>query len=179
MKVKNSNNIYKSFRRIHGFEGEFRSYTTQEIFTTQTSKNQRVKILKLSDGVGLCLEINDDLMALEVNQDFLHRQMVKLGASNLNIKPRNIVILGGGDGGILKHCLKLKPRSVKVLELEEEMVQICKKYLPHISEGAFEDSRTKMIYGNAFDTIKKTDNGITKLYDLHDHTYKFKNTSGG
>ena len=121
MKVKNSNNIYKSFRRIHGFEGEFRSYTTQEIFTTQTSKNQRVKILKLSDGVGLCLEINDDLMALEVNQDFLHRQMVKLGASNLNIKPRNIVILGGGDGGILKHCLKLKPRSVKLLELEEDM----------------------------------------------------------
>ena len=46
----------------------------------------------MSDGVGLCLEINDDLMALEVNQDFLHRQMVKLGASNLNIKPRNIVI---------------------------------------------------------------------------------------
>ena len=155
MKVKNSNNIYKSFRRIHGFEGEFRSYTTQEIFATQTPKNQTVKILKLSDGIGLCLEINDDLMALEVNQDFLHKQMVKLGASNLNIKARNIVILGGGDGGILKHCLKLKPRSVKVLELEEEMVQICKKYLPHISEGAFEDSRTKMIYGNAFNTIKK------------------------
>ena len=118
-------------------------------------KIKRVKILKVSDGVGLCLEINDDLMALEVNQDFLHEQMVKLGVSNLNTKPRNIVVLGGGDGGILKHCLKVKPRSVKVLELEEEMVQICKKYLPHISEGAFEDSKAKMIYGNAFDTIKK------------------------
>ncbi len=32
---------------------------------------------------------------------------------------------------------------------------------------------------DAFDTIRKTDNGIQKLYDLHDHTYKFTNTSGG
>ena len=32
---------------------------------------------------------------------------------------------------------------------------------------------------DAFDTIRKTDNGVQKLYDLHDHTYKFTNTSGG
>ena len=31
---------------------------------------------------------------------------------------------------------------------------------------------------DAFDTIRKSDNGITKLYDLHDHTYEFTNTSG-
>ena len=32
---------------------------------------------------------------------------------------------------------------------------------------------------DAFDTIRKTDNGVQKLYDLHDHTYAFTNTSGG
>jgi len=32
---------------------------------------------------------------------------------------------------------------------------------------------------DAFDTIRKTDNGIQKLYDLHDHTFEFTNTSGG
>ena len=31
---------------------------------------------------------------------------------------------------------------------------------------------------DAFDTIRKTDNGIQKLYDLHDHTFEFTNTSG-
>tara|TARA_R110000824_G_scaffold107055_3_gene252981 strand:+ start:6124 stop:6855 length:732 start_codon:yes stop_codon:yes gene_type:complete len=181
VKLKNSNKTYQSFRRIHGFEGEFRSYTTHEIFTTETPKNQRVKILKVSDGVGLCLEINDDLMALEVNQDFLHEQMVKLGVSNLNTKPRNIVVLGGGDGGILKHCLKVKPRSVKVLELEEEMVQICKKYLPHISEGAFEDSKAKMIYGNAFDTIKKIRKNSQHLFfiDMADCASDVENQTFG
>ena len=32
---------------------------------------------------------------------------------------------------------------------------------------------------DAFDTIRKTHNGIQKLYDLHDHTFEFTNTSGG
>ena len=32
---------------------------------------------------------------------------------------------------------------------------------------------------DAFDTVRKKDNGVTKLYDLHDHTFAFTNTSGG
>ena len=32
---------------------------------------------------------------------------------------------------------------------------------------------------DAFDTIRKKDSGVLKLYDLHDHTFEFTNTSGG
>tara|TARA_Y100001963_G_scaffold111714_1_gene154587 strand:- start:1094 stop:1825 length:732 start_codon:yes stop_codon:yes gene_type:complete len=155
MNTKKPNKTYTTFRQIHGFSGAVESYQTEEIFSTKTKQSQNIKILKLSNGVGLCLELNDDLMALECNEDLLHHQMVKLGVSNLNTKARNITILGGGDGGILKHCLVQRPRSVKVLELDREIVQICQKYLPHISDGAFKDRRVKLIYGDAFETIKK------------------------
>ena len=155
MNTKKPNKTYTTFRQIHGFDGTVQSYQTEEIFSTKTRQNQNVRILKLSGGVGLCLELNDDLMALQCNEDFLHGQMVKLAVSNLNAKPRNITILGGADGGVLKHCLKRKPYSVKVLELDKEMIQICQKHLPHISEGAFNDKRVKIIHGDAFNTIKK------------------------
>lgn len=155
MNTKGLNKTYTTFRQIHGFDGTVESYQTEEILCKKTKQNQNIKVLKLSKGVGLCLELNDDLMALQCNEDFLHGEMVKLGTSNLNAKARNITILGGGDGGVLKHCLKLNPRSVKVLELDRDVVRICQKYLPHISEGAFENPRTKMIYGDAFETIKK------------------------
>ena len=155
MNTKKPNKTYTTFRQIHGFGGTVQSYETEEIFSTKTNQNQNVKILKLSNGVGLCLELNDDLMALQCNEDFLHAQMVKLGVSNLNTKARNITILGGGDGGILKHCLKLNPRSVRVLELDRDVVKVCQKYLPHISEGAFKNPKTKILYGDAFVTIKK------------------------
>ena len=32
---------------------------------------------------------------------------------------------------------------------------------------------------DAFDTIRKKDSGVSKLYDLHDHTFEFTNTSDG
>ena len=153
--MSRKNKKYVNFRRIHGFNNDICSYETEEIFSTKTRHNQLLKILKLSNGVGLCLELNDDLMTLQCNQNFLHQQMVELGASNLKAKPPNITILGGGDGGVLKHCLNLRPRSVKVLELDEDVVNICKKYLPHVSDKALDNVKAKIIYGNAFNTIKK------------------------
>ena len=56
---------------------------------------------------------------------------------------------------ILKSCLKLNPRSVKLLELDGEIIKICQKYLPHISKNAFKDKRVKTILGDAFNNIKK------------------------
>ena len=125
MNTKELNKTYTTFRQIHGFGGTVESYQTEEIFCTKTKQDQNVKILKLSKGVGLCLELNGDLMALQCNEDFLHGEMVKLGISNSNAKARNITILGGGDGGVLKHCSKLNPRSVKVLELDRDAKNIC------------------------------------------------------
>ena len=51
--------------------------------------------------------------------------------------------------------LEAKTSLGKVLELDKEIIQICQKHLPHISEGAFKDKRVKIIYGDAFNTIKK------------------------
>ena len=141
--------------QVHGFGSSVKSYKVEEIISTKTKRKQNVKVLKLSGGVGLCLEINDDLMALQCNEGFLHNQMVELGRSNTNAKRPNITILGGGDGGILKSCLNLNPRSVKLLELDDEIIKICQKYLPHISKNAFKDKRVKTILGDAFDNIKK------------------------
>ncbi len=94
-------------------------------------------------------------MALQCNADFLHNQMVHLATSNLNVKRPNIAILGGGDGGLLKFCLKINPRSVKLLELDQEVITVCKKYLSHLSKGSFKDERVKIIIGDAFENIKK------------------------
>ena len=32
---------------------------------------------------------------------------------------------------------------------------------------------------DAYDTVKKSDSGTMKLYDLHEHSFKFENSSGG
>ena len=94
-------NKTRSYLKIHGFDAECRSYDIEEIHSRRTKVGQQIRIVKLSNNVGKCLELNDDLMALQCNADFLHDQMVHLATSNLNTKRPNITILGGGDGGLL------------------------------------------------------------------------------
>jgi|TARA_B100000287_G_C20608382_1_gene771051 spermidine synthase len=148
-------NKTRSYLKIHGFDNECRSYDIQEIHSRTSKAGQQIRIVKLSNNVGKCLELNDDLMALQCNADFLHDQMVHLATSNLNTKRPNIAILGGGDGGLLKSCLKINPRSIKLLELDQEVITVSKKYLSHLSKGSFKDERVKIIIGDAFENIKK------------------------
>ena len=48
----------------------------------------------------------------------------------------------------------------------------------HIPNNVLQIDLNRFRHPDAFDTIRKTDSGVQKLYDLHDHTFEFTNTSG-
>lgn len=59
---------------------------------------------------------------------------------------KNVLIIGGGDGGILREVLKHKTVQRAVLvEIDESVITFSKKHLPSLSEGAFEDPRAEII----------------------------------
>jgi spermidine synthase len=56
--------------------------------------------------------------------------------------PRRVLVIGGGDGGILREVLKYPcVESVVLAELDEGVITFSKKYLPSIHKGAFSDPR--------------------------------------
>ena len=145
-----------SILRLRGFNEKLKSLEVEVRSRFKTKLGQIAEIVNVSDW-GLCLRLNGDLMAIEKNENCLHQSMVRLGSGNLDQQPEFITILGGGDGGVLKHCLRLNPKSITQLELDSEIVDICKQHLPHISEGAFDDPRVKTIWGDAFINIEGID----------------------
>ncbi|NJL70906.1 MAG: hypothetical protein HC888_04460, partial [Candidatus Competibacteraceae bacterium] len=67
--------------------------------------------------------------------------------------PRDVLVIGGGDGGILREVLRYKGvKAVDFVELDEEVVAFSKEYLPHINGGAFSDPRVRFRFrdGRAF-----------------------------
>ena len=61
----------------------------------------------------------------------------------------NVLIIGGGDGGILKQVLRHKSVvDVTIVEIDEKVVEVCAKHLPKISDGAFNDHRTTLVIEN-------------------------------
>ncbi len=63
-----------------------------------------------------------------------------------------VLIIGGGDGCLLEEVLKHPVERVTMVEIDGEVVDLCRKYLPAISATAFDDSRTNLVIadGTAF-----------------------------
>eukprot|EP00814_Leptocylindrus_danicus_P016284 CAMPEP_0116011706 /NCGR_PEP_ID=MMETSP0321-20121206/4714_1 /TAXON_ID=163516 /ORGANISM="Leptocylindrus danicus var. danicus, Strain B650" /LENGTH=621 /DNA_ID=CAMNT_0003480963 /DNA_START=20 /DNA_END=1882 /DNA_ORIENTATION=+ len=93
--------------------------------------------------------------------------------------PERVVIIGGGEGGTLREVLKHKSvKNVKMVEIDEIMTDISRKYLPFMndcsdSKGSrahccFDDDRADVIFKDAtewlLDEFGDTDGPMAKMW---------------
>lgn len=114
----------------------------------------------------------------------LHESLVQ-PAMFAHPSPKNVVILGGGEGASLREVLRHKTvEKVTVVELDPEMVEIAKEHLPNMSnctdivgsaKNCFDDERANIIYGDAFTYVLENaqtsnfDVMVVDLLDVKDH----------
>ena len=78
-----------------------------------------------------------------------------------HVNPRRVAIIGGGEGATLREVLKYKSvEEVVILEIDEELVQLCAEYMPEWSDcsdiegsdatSCFDDSRARLTFVDAF-----------------------------
>jgi len=59
---------------------------------------------------------------------------------------RKVLIIGGGDGGILREvCRHPAVTSITQVEIDPAVIELSRKYLPHHSQGAFDDPRLTLV----------------------------------
>ena len=69
----------------------------------------------------------------------------------------NILIIGGGDGGSARECLKYKEvKSIDLIEIDQRVIELSQKYLPTIGGNAWSDSRLNLQIKNGIDWVKHT-----------------------
>eukprot|EP00956_Cyclotella_meneghiniana_P021708 scaffold39827_cov74-Cyclotella_meneghiniana.AAC.2 len=114
----------------------------------------------------------------------LHESLVQ-PAMFAHPNPKNVIILGGGEGATLREVLRHKTvDKVTMVELDEELVDICKEFMPYMSnctdivgsaESCFDDARSELIYGDAFSYVtehaeeSKFDVMIVDLLEVKSH----------
>lgn len=76
---------------------------------------------------------------------------------------KKVLIVGGGDGGILRETLKHPGISqVTMVEIDAAVVEMSKQYLPSISDGAFDDPRLNLIIDDGMKYVKDS----SETYDV-------------
>jgi len=107
-------------------------------------------------GLGRVLAL-DQIVQLTERDSFAYHEALVHPALNAHPEPRNVVIVGGGDGHTLAEVLKHDVvERVAVLELDEHVVELAKRHF-ETARAAFADPRVEFLPGDAFTSIGSLD----------------------
>ncbi len=71
---------------------------------------------------------------------------------------RRVLIIGGGDGGMLREVRKHHGvDSITLVEVDGAVVDICREFLPNHSCGAYEDPRLNLVIDSGMSFVSTTD----------------------
>ncbi|CAD5117318.1 DgyrCDS6104 [Dimorphilus gyrociliatus] len=109
-------------------------YDFDELVFEEQTPFQNVKIYH-SPQFGNMLILDDDPNLAE--SDIIYTRTI-CGSGRENFKDKNILILGGGDGGILNELLKQNPAYVTMVEIDQVVIDASVKYLRGICDSAMD-----------------------------------------
>lgn len=111
-----------------------------------------IEIYEVKD-LGKALLIQGDIQLLEFHEHKYHEGFVHVPLSFVR-EPKNVLILGGGDGGAAREILKYKSvEKIKIIELSKDVVELCKEYIPSVGQS-LSDPKVEIVYENACEWIK-------------------------
>jgi len=89
--------------------------------------------------------------------EFTYHEMIAHVPILAHGNARQVLIIGGGDGGVLRRCLEHPGvERVTMVEIDRSVVDLSTEYLPEISAGAFEHAKTDLIIADGARFVAET-----------------------
>jgi spermidine synthase len=102
-----------------------------------------------------CIVILDGKIQSSEVDEFIYHEALVHPAMITHPDPKNVLILGGGEGATLREVLKHPTvKRVVMVDIDEDFVHLCKIYLKKWHQGSFSDERVKLIFTDAREYIK-------------------------
>jgi len=119
----------------------------QDIVIFESASHGRVMVL---DG---CIQITE-------RDEFAYQEMIAHVPLLAHGEAARVLIIGAGDGGVLRRVLMHRnvERAVMV-EIDGEVIRLAKEFLPGIGAGAWEDPRAEVIVGDGIDYVGRATDG--------------------
>ncbi len=77
-----------------------------------------------------------------------------------------VLILGGGDGGVLKAALREGAERAVLVDIDPMVVEMSARYLPRVCEDAFQADNAELVIGDALGYLEQTPPCDGIVYDL-------------
>lgn len=99
----------------------------------------------------------DGVIQTTEGDGFIYHEMISHVPLLAHGDVKKVLIIGGGDGGVLREVLRHNTVERAVLvEIDESVITFSKKHLSSLSEGAFEDPRVQIVIQDGCKFVKET-----------------------
>jgi len=110
-----------------------------------------------TNAFGRCLVLDGKFQSAEMDEFIYHEALVH-PAMIVHPDPRTVFVAGGGEGSTAREILRYQSvEKVVMIDIDQEVVDICRRFLPNMHQGAFDDSRLKLVYADAREYLANTD----------------------
>jgi len=108
-------------------------------------------------GFGKLLVLDGRMQSSEGDEFIYHDALVHPGMLATKELPRTALVVGGGEGATLREVLAYPSiqRAVMV-DIDGELVELCRRHLPEHHQGAFDDPRTELRHEDARAFLEQT-----------------------
>ena len=104
----------------------------------------------------------DGYVMLTDRDEFVYHEMITHVPLFAHGAPREVLIIGGGDGGTLRECLKHEGvRRATLVEIDGRVMEVSRQYFPQLAV-ALDDPRAKVLVADGFEHLR----GMEDSYDV-------------
>ncbi len=114
----------------------------QDIMVFESESHGRVMLL-------------DGVVQITERDEFVYQEMLTHVPLLAHGDAKRVLIIGAGDGGVLRRVLEHRTveKAVKV-EIDGEVIRLAKEFLPGIGGDAWTDPRAEVIVGDGIDYVR-------------------------
>ena len=122
--------------------------SVQQVIYEGDTPYQHVQVLETGP-FGRTLVLDGKTQSSEADEWAYHEALVQ-PVMTAHANPRRVLVAGGGEGATIREVLRhTSVEDVVMVDLDRDVVELCKAHLPNHHQGAFNDPRVTLLHEDA------------------------------
>jgi len=99
----------------------------------------------------------DGVVQVTERDEYVYHEMMSHVPILAHGRARRVLVVGGGDGGILRETLRHKSvEQATLVEIDRSVVDMCRKWMPSVSDRAFDSKRARIVIADGAKFVAQT-----------------------
>ena len=131
-------------------------HSIKEVLYSRRGKFQSIDIIN-TGSFGICLVLDGKIQSSE-SDEFIYHEALVHPVMLAHPNPEKVFIAGGGEGATLREVLAHKTvKKVTMVDIDEEVVNVCRQFLPSFHQNSFDDPRAELHFTDARRYLEEND----------------------